>query len=252
MSAFLVDWQSSIPLSDHHRSLMSAGYLYSVETHSLLFFTFSPRVFSFSWLSPKRPLSQTYKNSPTPTHIHFQYPFALILFLILSYLSSLSKNGKNNHIDKGIYSIYRGGTSSSLISLRISTGDLLVTRGTSPRVWVENERGSSADQLCWWKVSGCWGRNVGRKCGTTARNAGRRRETWDDGEKRGMTVTKRRTTTRNLGRWWETQDSRERGVIVQQALLTMAPDFSWGRLGMKGKGEVDLFVTPIKYRLYIC
>jgi len=36
MSALLADRRSSVPLSVHHRSLMSAGYLYSFETRSLL------------------------------------------------------------------------------------------------------------------------------------------------------------------------------------------------------------------------
>jgi len=37
MLVLLADRRSSIPLSVHHQSLMSAGYLYSFETHSLLF-----------------------------------------------------------------------------------------------------------------------------------------------------------------------------------------------------------------------
>jgi len=37
MSAFHADRRSPVPLSVHHQSLMSAGYLYSFETRSLLF-----------------------------------------------------------------------------------------------------------------------------------------------------------------------------------------------------------------------
>jgi len=49
--------------------------------------TFSPCVFTFSQLSPKHLLNQTYKNSPTPTHTCFtDTPLSYLIF-ILSYHS---------------------------------------------------------------------------------------------------------------------------------------------------------------------